>query len=100
MRHLISHEQAVEDVLTEYEQGSTMLIGSLEKDHQENRRRIQRELDKLKRTMVNEYKGARLEISRINNAIRARPVRELEKEWLQEQDRMQRLVEEGMRRCR
>jgi hypothetical protein len=100
VRHLISHELAVEDVLTEYEQGSTMLIKNLEKAHQDDRRRIQNELDKIKRTMINEYREARLEISRINKVIRARPVRELEKEWMQEQDQMQRRVEEGMKKCK
>ena len=47
-----NHEQAVEDVLTEYEQGSTLLMKNLEKAHQEDRRRIQNEVDKLKRTMI------------------------------------------------
>jgi hypothetical protein len=87
-------------VLTEYEQGGVKLMKNLEKAHQDDRCRIQHEVDNVKKTMVNRYKEARQEISRITKAIRARPVRELEKEWMQEQDQMQRLIEEGMRKCR
>lgn len=96
MRHLISHEQAIEDVLTEYEQGSNLLVRDLERTHQDDRRHIQHRLDKIKGTMIIEYQEARVEISRINRAIRARPIRQLEKEWIQEQDELQRLIEEGM----
>lgn len=87
-------------MLTEYEQGGIKLIKGLEGAHQDDRRRIQHEVDKVKKTMSNGYKEARQEISRITKAIRARPVRELEKEWVQEQDQMQRLIEEGMRKRR
>jgi hypothetical protein len=87
-------------VLIEYEQGGIRLIKNLERAHQDDRRRIQHEVDKVKKTMANEYKEAHQEISRITKAIRARPVRELEKELLQEQDQMQRLLEQGMRKCR
>jgi len=73
---------------------------TLERTHQDDRRRIQHEVDKVKKTMANGYKEARQDISRITKAIRDRPVRELEKEWMQEQDQMQRLIEEGMRKCR
>jgi hypothetical protein len=87
-------------VLIEYEQGGIRLIKNLEIAHQDDRRRIQHEVDKAKKTMANEYKEARQEISRITGAIRARPVRELEKEWMQEQDQMHRLLEQSMRKCR
>jgi hypothetical protein len=86
-------------VLTEYEQGGTKLIKNLEKTHQDDRRRIQHELDKVKKTMGKEYTDARHEISRIAKTMRAQPVRKLEKEWMQEQDRMQKMVEESIRKC-
>jgi hypothetical protein len=100
VRYLISHEQAVDDVLSEYGDGGTLLVKALEKTHQDKRRHIQHEMDKIKRTMINEYREARLEISRINKAAQARPLRELEKEWMQEQDQMQRLIVEGMKACK
>jgi len=73
---------------------------NLERAHQDDRRRIQHEVDKVKKIMANGYKEARQEISRITKAIRAQPVRDLEQGWMQEQDQMQRLIEEGMRKCR
>jgi hypothetical protein len=73
---------------------------NLERAHQDDRHRIQHEVDKVKKIMANGYKEARQEISRITKVVRARPVRDLEKEWMLEQDQMQRLIEEGMRKCR
>jgi hypothetical protein len=100
VRYLISHEQAIEDVLTDYETGGVKLMEQLEKDHQDDKRRAHHELDKVMKTMGNEYRACRQEIVQGAQEMTTRPVRRVEKEWMQEQARMQKLVEEGIRLCR
>lgn len=100
MRYLISHEQAIEDVLVEYQMGGTKLMEQLEKDHQDNKRRAHYEVEKIIKAMEKEYRDSKQHIMRNAEELKCRPLRQVEKEWMQKQDQMERLIEEGMKQCR
>lgn len=71
----------------------------LESDHQDDKRRARQEVDKIMKTMKKEYTDSRKETLRCTKDMRTKPIRRIEREWIQEQDRMQKLVEEGIREC-
>jgi hypothetical protein len=97
VRYLISHEQAIEDVLQEFETGGNKLMEYLEKDQQADKRRVHHEVDRLMKTMGKEYRDSQQEFLRGAEDIKAQPLRRVEKKWMQEQEQMQKLVEEGIK---
>ena len=100
MRYLIRHERAIQDVLAEYEMGGVKLLEQLERDHQNEKRRTYSELDKIIKIVYKEYRDSKKQIVRSAEDMRAQSIKKMEKKWMQNQELMQRLVEEGIRKCR
>ncbi len=97
MRHLVDKETATEDIIHDYERGGMRLIEELERAHQTEYARFQRDIDTAKTELKAEYKSTMEYIIEGNRDIRQQPVAALYKEHIDQQQQLNEMLEAAYR---
>ncbi|KAI9871942.1 MAG: hypothetical protein M1830_002237, partial [Pleopsidium flavum] len=97
VRHLVDKETATEDIVHDYQRGGTRLIEELERAHQAEYARFQRDINTAKTELKAEYKTTMEQIIEGNREIRQRPVAALRMEHMDKQQHLNELLEAAYR---
>lgn len=97
VRSLLSHEEAIKELLVEYLEDGSKLVHDLESDHQGKRRHIQNEVDTVKKTLGEAYSNSKQQVLEYTKDMKTSPIGDVEIQWREAQEDLQNMIEEGRR---
>lgn len=95
VRHLIHHEEAIEDVVQEYQQKGSKLIEHTLTTLKETRQQAHYEMNSRIKELTNEYRRCRSGVQSTREELKAAPVTGLEKELIRHGDMARKMIGEG-----
>jgi vacuolar-type H+-ATPase subunit H len=97
VRHLIHHEEAIDDVIEEYQQNGKTIIEGMARNHMDIREKTLEEAKALLKLFVDEHKESRLEVKRTEKELRASPVGSVGQTWISHQAELSGMITAGRR---
>jgi hypothetical protein len=97
VRYLISHEEAITDVLNDYLRSGSKLVNELGLKHRTDRFRIHQELETTKNRLRKTLTDSRQQVSNGTHDMTTHNLRDVEKAWKADHDLLERMVEEARR---